>query len=150
MKAKAIQPSTPTLFRRLWATFGWGYNAMPKPNFVLTLLRSKFGINHSFLVYSLHSKEYCYPCLFDCLIFRHFLPSNSIARLEALPIFFLIYTRKLLRSQSPHAHFQLWLFCARLISVLKRRDLLPSNHRAHPSIRLEILLLSQFLSAQSS
>ena len=47
----------PTLFRRLWATFGWGYNAMPKPNFVLTLLRSKFGINHSFLVYSLHSKE---------------------------------------------------------------------------------------------
>ena len=47
----------PTLFRRLWATFGWGYNAMPKPNLVLTLLRSKFGINHSFLVYSLHSKD---------------------------------------------------------------------------------------------
>lgn len=71
---------------------------MPKLNFVLTLLRSKFGINHSFLVYSLHSKEYCYPCLFDCLIFRHFLPLNSIAEFDALPIFFLIHIWKLLRS----------------------------------------------------
>lgn len=37
-----------------------------------------------------------------------------------------------------------------LISVLKRRDLLPSGHRARPSIRPEILLLFQFLSAQSN
>lgn len=71
---------------------------MPKPNLVLTLLRSKFDINHSFLVYSLHSKDKRYPCLFDCLIFRHFLPFNSIAEFDALPIFFLIHIWKLLRS----------------------------------------------------
>lgn len=64
---------------------------MPKPNLVLTLFRSKFGINHSFLVYSLLSKEYRYPRSFDCLIFRHFLPLNSIAEFDALPIFFLIH-----------------------------------------------------------
>ena len=35
-KRKPSSPQTPTLFRRLWATFVWGYNAIPKPNFVLT------------------------------------------------------------------------------------------------------------------
>lgn len=56
-KRKPSCPQPPTLFRRLWATFGWDYNAIPKPNLVLTLFRSKFGINHSSLMYSLHSKD---------------------------------------------------------------------------------------------
>lgn len=36
--------------------------------------------------------------MFDCQLFRHVLPLNSIAGPEALPIFFLVHIWKLLRS----------------------------------------------------
>ena len=146
-KRKPSSPQPSTLLCRLSTTFGSRYNAMLKPNFVLTLLRSKFGINHSFLVYSLHSKESLLVRLFNISTFSA-IKFNCRVRCIAyfLPYSYLETTSQL----SPHAHLQLWLFCACPIIVLKQRDLLPSSHRARPSIRPVILLLFQFLSAQSN
>lgn len=74
-----------------------------------------------------------FNCRVRCI--AHFLPYSYLETTSQL---------------SPHAHLQLWLFCACPISVLKRRNLLSSGHRARPSIRPEILLLFQYSLARSN
>ncbi len=150
MKAKAIQPST------LYSFFA-DYRrpsdeAITLCRNLISFLRSlgsKFGSNHSFLciLYIVNINVIPVHPLFRISTFSA-IKFNCTARSIA---YFLPYLHPETTSQlSPHAHLQLWLFCACPISVLKRRNLLSSGRRARPSIRPEILLLSQFLSAQSN